>query len=208
MSSERARHQCHKKGCDTQAEWRLHVKMTLATAAGHSHDLDMRSTLICCDDHRSAAVDWIIDPHNLDCIASGLIAEGFRMPHPETFKFEFAKLRQTAPVQVNVRRIATCDRAGCVMPAKHQVALRLWAFGADVTRARPMVALTNVCVCARHGKDLRCDDMLDLSGKANVLSDLTSRGLAMPDFRTAQLQFVPVKGWKKADPALFEKATA
>lgn len=92
-------------------------------------------------------------------------------------------------LQRRINRIVSCDRDGCILPARYRIVFRFWRIGASKQRARPVKVVTNLCACTRHTEDIKAADLLDNETKSTVLSSLTLRGFPMPDFATAELEF-------------------
>lgn len=110
----------------------------------------------------------------------------------------------TLPVIANLtRRIVTCDREPCAMPAKYQVVLGFWRIGQRKTRKPATKVLTNLCVCEVHRLDLSAPDLLaDRDVKSSLLGQLTTRGFPMPDFKSASIEFEPMKNNRRVNPGL------
>lgn len=108
-----------------------------------------------------------------------------------------------AVLKVPPRPIVTCDRDGCVMPAKHQIVFGFWRIGQRKTKRPATKVLSNLCVCEVHKLDLEPKDfMADNDFKASMLGQLSARGFPMPDFNSAVLEFEPIVKGRKVDPGL------
>lgn len=206
-ASRRAR-QCHKPGCDSQAVAQAHLRLWFSGLRGQPLPLDMASTVNICLAHRAWAAQWLMSPANKEAIAKGLAAHNLGEPDYSSAEVAFVELeRPRSVIELDSCRIIVCDLADCILPAKFQVALKLWQIGQG-RNAKPMQALINYCVCNRHRGELKADQVLDRAGKSKVLGELTKRGVAMPDFRRAELAFIPLVSGKRVDPAAFEKGAA
>lgn len=100
------------------------------------------------------------------------------------------------------RQIVPCDRDGCVYPAKHQVVVALWMLGRAKSKKPATKVLTNLCVCEVHKMDTTASDLLDNDGKSMMLGVLSHRGFTLPDFKTAEIEFEPIRNGRKVDPGL------
>ncbi len=203
MTSSRLSHQCHKDGCDTQARWQLFVRFVTTTPAGNLIPMTGKSTVKTCDRHREAACEAFLSERNMSAFAQGLLRENLGVPHPGNIKFEYLEIKpEAAPLEIN-SMVAKCDRAGCVNPAKWQIALKLWTIGQSKSRNEPAQALTGLCVCQRHRQESTVKNVLTLEARSRLLGQLTERGFPMPDFRKTELAFVPVEDGRKMEPMKF-----
>lgn len=99
--------------------------------------------------------------------------------------------------------ILRCDRAGCIEPAKYQIGFKLWAAGYPQRETNCLRALTGLCVCEQHRADSRADDLLTTEGKEMIGNAILAAGKALPDFASAQLEFMPVFDNTPMSPELF-----
>ena len=89
----RAAHQCHRDGCDSEAEWQLFVRFVTTTPQGNLIPMTGKSSIQVCDRHREAAVRSFLSEKTLDSFALGLARDNLGCPHPGNIKFEFARVR-------------------------------------------------------------------------------------------------------------------
>lgn len=202
--NERLSHQCHRDGCDSEALFATKVTLT-CRAPGQSEVVKMTSSIKVCARHAVAADvrRYILSDRNRETILTSLTEGGHLEPDFLSLQVEFEPL-ETAKVPLIVNRpVLTCDRAGCTKVAKWQVEelfRMMWQRG----RGKPLVrALTNLCVCDEHRHSLKPADLLDPESKSTTLAWLNSREVSMPDFDTMQIDFVPVRSGRRADPRVW-----
>ena len=82
--------------------------------------------------------------------------------------------------------VVKCDRAGCTLPAKWNVGLKLWA---PNRRGSPAEGATSLKVCYRCRHEVTIDDMLTAEGWGQICSGFRKIGKAEPDRRLAELIF-------------------
>ena len=207
MTDSRRAHQCHRDGCDSEAVWKMFVRFTTRTPAGHVIPCLAEASIIVCDQHRQAAAESFVGERNMDAFAKQLMAEHLEVPHPSSIRFEFGRIPKE-PCVLELRtaaapqKIIPCDRADCIMPARVQIALNLRTIGQS-KRAKPTQVLTGLCVCARHRNESTVKNVLTPEAKSKLLGQLTERGVPMPDFKTVDIAFLPLSEGRKADPAKF-----
>lgn len=99
----------------------------------------------------------------------------------------------------NIRR---CDRLGCGLPAKWQIALRIWGIGhSEKPKSPDSTLLTGMCVCNQHKPMTRVVDLLDDGGKANVTKALHGQGFSvLPDFPKTEIEWVKLEKPKQINP--------
>lgn len=101
-------------------------------------------------------------------------------------------------ILANVRR---CNRDQCGLPAKWQIALRVWGVGHKEKPREPDVrALTGMCVCNKHKLDTRASDLLDAAGKSALTVKLAESGFPMPDFPATEIEWVELRTPKQVNP--------
>lgn len=203
----RRAHQCHCDGCDSEAIWQLFVRFTTRTPAGEIIPCTAESTIKVCDAHRQHAAELFVSERNMTMFADQLARENLAAPHPASINIEFSRLaREPSVIEFRAAsppvKIIACDRAGCINPAKVQIALKLWGIGQS-KRAKPLQVLTGLCVCGRHRAESTIKNVLTPDAKSKLLAQLTERGVPMPDFRSAELVFIGLDEGRKADPARF-----
>jgi hypothetical protein len=206
MTDPRRSRQCHRDGCDSQATWQMFVRFVTRTPSGEIIPCTAETTIKVCDRHQKDAAEGFVGARSMDTFAAHLERENLAVPHPASIRIEFGRIAQE-PCVLELRtappvKIIVCDRAGCIMPAKVQIALKLWNIGQS-KRAKPLQVLTGLCVCGRHRNESTIRNVLTPAAKSKLLGDLTERGVPMPDFASAELAFVTLAEGRKADPARF-----
>jgi hypothetical protein len=206
MVTERRANQC--KYCDSPATGRMYVRFVTTTPAGNLFPMTGKSTVRVCDRHKQFACEQFLTDRNLDAFAGGLAREHLGVPHPENIQFEFETItHDAAPAEIN-STVAKCDREACANPARWQIVLNLWMFGQSKARTKPTQALTGLCVCQRHRQESTVRNVLTQEGKSRLLSQLTARGLPMPDFRKTELAFVAIEDGERVAPLRFVREGA
>lgn len=200
--NDRRAHQCHYRGCDSEAAFEVHLRIMVIGASGSAAPLDMKSTTNVCDRHRTWAASWLLSPANRELIAKGLAEHGIGTPDFSCPEVHYHPLKPPVRSVIEIQTAPMCDRAGCSSRAAVQIALKLWDIG-QKKKAKPNVALTNYCVCEVHANGIQAQDVLAGSGKSKLLGDLTQRGMPMPDFRKTEVELVPLKGGRRMDPSAF-----
>lgn len=199
----RRAHQCHRDGCDSEAnhEVRLHIN---CVAPGVVEPVHMNSTIKVCDRHKDDKLvrDYLLSPRNRDVIMTSLMEGGHHEPDFLTARIEFVPLPRK-PLVIEMPKGVICDRDGCGKPARFQIKQlfrMMWQRG----KGKPLVeALTNLCVCEDHRRETTVADVMDGEGRSATLAFLASRGVAMPDFDTAEIAFEPLLDGKRLDPFVF-----
>lgn len=87
----RARHQCHRVGCDSEATHELHLRLWF-DGLMHPLPLDMRSTIKTCERHIPAYSVWMLSEPNKYRITTGLALQGFGPPDFSSAEIEFVPL--------------------------------------------------------------------------------------------------------------------
>jgi hypothetical protein len=85
------KHQCHKDGCSSQAEWRMYVMLPLRTPKNLLLRAPGKSSILVCDRHKKEAAEFIFTDTNFDLLADQMQREGLGIPNPDTVQIEFAR---------------------------------------------------------------------------------------------------------------------
>lgn len=211
MSDTRAAHQCHRDGCDTEARWAVRLCLSAKVTGYKPINFDGMTSIRCCDAHRFAANRYLLDPVHRAEVERAFKETNLPAPDWQSARVEFYPLTEknepdrAPPKPVEASRIIPCDRADCVLPARYQIAVKLWRIGQSKATGKPAKILTAFCVCETHRKATKAKHLLDGEAKSAMLGELTGRGYPMPDFRGAELEFVALTGGRMTDPAAFER---
>lgn len=211
MTDPRLAHQCHRDGCDSEARWAMRLCLSAKVTGYKPINFDGMTSIRCCDAHRFAANRYLLDPLHRAEIERAFKETNLPAPDWSSARVEFYPLTaenkpdRTAAKPIEGRQIIPCDRAECVMPARYQIAVKLWPIGKSKEKAKPAKILTAFCACETHRKATRAKHLLDDEAKSTMLGELTGRGVPMPDFRGAELEFVALTGGKMTDAAAFER---
>lgn len=99
-----------------------------------------------------------------------------------------------------------CDRCGCANAASHQVGFKVWAYGTNRRGDDNCLrALVGLAVCDEHRADVRIDDILTHGAKEHIAAGVARMGKALPDFASAELEWLPVLDGEMTDPAAFAR---
>lgn len=204
----RKRHQCSFDGCDSEQEFE--VRMRVWTTGHPSIEFECPTSLKMCAAHRTKAAEYLLNEVNRAHFTKVLLDQALPPPNWESARIEFVPMPQALPVIVNTTRVITqCDfgdqDARCVLPAKYQVAVRVFRFGSKTAHAD---MLTSICTCLKHKPILKLEHVLTPENKSTFLGMLTRRGFPLPDFKRSELSFVDMVEGRKADPAEFERRGA
>lgn len=96
MSNSRASHQCHRDGCDSEAQWQMFVKFVSRTREGVLTSITGKHSICVCDRHRKDAAESFVGERNMDFLAIGLGQENLMCPHPRSIQIEFAHIREAS----------------------------------------------------------------------------------------------------------------
>lgn len=96
----RRSHQCHKDGCDSQAEWQMHVKFVSRTREGTFFPVDAKHSIQVCERHKQDAAESFVSERNMDTLAIQLGREGLLMPHPRSIEISFSPVRKSMLAEV------------------------------------------------------------------------------------------------------------
>jgi hypothetical protein len=208
--ASRREHQC--KACDSEAEFEVHLLVrTIKPKMGESIEFNCASTLKCCNNHRQKMADVLLHQSNRDMMEKTVAEENMAPLDWATAKVEYKPIPKGPPIVAITagQVIPRCDLgdedAQCVLPAKYQIALRVFRFGSKKDKAD---MLTNVCVCEAHRRGLTTKHVLVDKVKSDLLVALTNRGFPMPDFARTEMTFHVMTGGRKIDPAQFERGAA
>lgn len=97
--SERRAHQCHAKGCDSEAEFatKMHVN---CVSPGLAEIVHMECTVKVCDRHKDKVRPYLLSPRNRAIICTSLMENGHAEPDFLSARIEFVPLKsQPKPVE-------------------------------------------------------------------------------------------------------------
>lgn len=208
MLDVRRAHQCHRDGCDSEAEFIVRLRLN-CVAPGVVQPVTMDCSIKVCARHKDDVRAYVLSDRNKETIRISLTEGGYHEPDFFTARLEFVPVavpedkRDVSTVLHVQGRQVCCDRAGCANPAKWQVKQlfpMMWQRGAG----QPMVeALTNICVCDRHRRETRAADFLDEESRSRTLAWLAKHGVSMPDFDRSEIEFLPLIDGRRLDPSVF-----
>lgn len=93
--SERASHQCHKTGCDSQALYATKFQLDCC-APGARQIIKMNCSIKVCEAHRkeNEVRDYLLSPHNRETITTSLMESGYAEPDFLSAKILFEPIPQ------------------------------------------------------------------------------------------------------------------
>lgn len=202
--SERAKHQCHRDGCDSEATMGVKVHVLCRAPGVLPVPLAFDSTIKVCARHavEGDVRKYLMNDKNREAMITGIMEGGFPEPDLLSLRVVFEPLNVgRAPLEIAAP--ICCDRAGCSKAAKWQIKRRfrmLWQRG----KGKPLVeALTNMVVCDEHKALTRPQDFNDKAGESATRAWLAAKGVSMPDLKTAEVAFEPLDGGKRLQPKLW-----
>lgn len=215
----RNRHQCHYDGCDSTAEWELHMRLWYKGIDGRPLPLDMKASAQVCGRHRVACIASLTTENQKTMIAGQL--KRLNLPKPDfnsmtiecrpierpLTAIEIAMLPKSRIIQCGQMEGVGEAQAQCAMPAQWQTVLKMRNIGQNRTH-RPTQLLMNLCVCNKHRQSLKPEDFTDLKTRSMLTGALAEMGLTLPDWKTLELDFEEMKGGKPVDPADFARVRA
>lgn len=202
MTDERAKHQCHVPGCDSEALYGTKIMLDVV-APGVRYPIRMNCTIAVCEKHKVEANvrAYVLNDKNRETIHTSLVDHGHPEPDWLSTRILFEpKALDHAALLATPPAMCVCD--GCKAPARWQVKQRFRMFW-QKGRGDPQVeALTNITLCEAHKAQTTRHQFMDKESLSSTRAWLNSRGVSMPDLKTMEIAFVPIDG-RKIEPRVF-----
>ena len=212
----REQHQCHFNGCDSTAEWELHLRLWYKGLNGKNLPLDMKSSAIVCSAHRVACMKSLQTERYKEDLADQLKANNFPAPDFDSVTIEARPIRrEKTALEIAMLPRSQVTRCGkmegeagkeeqCGMPARWQAVLSVRNIGQNKSH-RPNHLLLNLCLCNKHKAGVTVENFTDLKTRSLLTGKMAEMNMAMPDWKTAELQFEEMTDSKMVDPAEFSR---
>jgi hypothetical protein len=181
-------HQCHADGCESVAEFEVHLHIRCPRPGAPATEVNMQSTINVCAKHQDKARWYLLEKQNQESITVALMDGGY--PEPDFFQSR-VEFKPIVPDRIEV--IVPCTREGCANPARYRVRQ---VFPEHGRREPRLNAMTNFYVCEACRKKTTAADLLDDEARASTKAWLNQNGVLLPDLDRMTIEFVPVGNFK------------